>query len=79
MDGFLPIIPFFFHSRFTVLKQGSPNSVLEDSTLQDDLPTQAARTMAVELAALQELVLKELQVPVGVPKDAKTTSARRVR
>jgi hypothetical protein len=41
---------------------------------QEDLPTHAALTTAMDVAASQELRLKpEKQSPVGVPKDAKAT------
>lgn len=50
-----------------VLTHGSPKTLLLASTLHDGWPTQAAATMAPELAASHDPFMKEPQVPWGVP------------
>jgi hypothetical protein len=53
--------------RLKVPVQGSPNVVLLAMIEHDDLPTHAADTAAVELAALHAAVANEPHAPVGVP------------
>jgi hypothetical protein len=62
----------WMYSHLAVLPHGSPKLVLAAATLQLFLPRQAASVTLLALA-LQVLVLKAPQAPLGVPNEAKTT------
>jgi hypothetical protein len=51
----------------TVPEQGSPNTPFEAATLHDCMPTHAAPTSEVLMAALHALATKVPHTPVGLP------------